>query len=70
MSGLLVNDVHSQLNETSVDEVVPVDSLESIGAALARARAAGKQISIAGGRHAMIAFRRLIDLALERGGSF
>jgi FAD/FMN-containing dehydrogenase len=49
----LVNDVHSRLNETAVDEVVPVDSLESIGAALARARRAGKPVSIAGGRHAM-----------------
>jgi hypothetical protein len=30
----VVNDVHSQLNATEVDTVVPVDSLESIGAAL------------------------------------
>ena len=53
MSGMLVNDVHSRLNETAVDEVVPVDSLESIGTALARAREAGRPASIAGGRHAM-----------------
>lgn len=53
MSGVLVNDVHSQLNETAVDEIVPVGSLEEIGAALQRARAAGRPISIAGGRHAM-----------------
>jgi FAD/FMN-containing dehydrogenase len=50
---ILVNDVHSRLNATAVDAVVPVDSLESIGRALARARAAGKRVSIAGGRHAM-----------------
>jgi FAD/FMN-containing dehydrogenase len=49
----VVNDVHSRLNETTVDEVVPVDSLESIGAALDRARATGRVVSIAGGRHAM-----------------
>jgi hypothetical protein len=33
MSGALVNDVHSRLNETLVDSVLPVDSLESIGTA-------------------------------------
>ena len=49
----VVNDVHSRLNETTVEEVVPVDSPESIGAALERARAAGRPVSIAGGRHAM-----------------
>jgi FAD/FMN-containing dehydrogenase len=49
----VVNDVHSRLNETTVDEVVPVDSLESIGTALERARSAGRSVSVAGGRHAM-----------------
>jgi FAD/FMN-containing dehydrogenase len=49
----LVNDVHSRLNATTVDDVLPVDSLESIGRALGRARAARKPVSIAGGRHAM-----------------
>ncbi len=49
----VVNDVHSRLNETEVDAVVPVDSLESIGTALDLARSAGRQVSIAGGRHAM-----------------
>ena len=53
MSGTVVNDVHSQLNETSVASIVPVDSLESIGAALADARASRLPVSIAGGRHAM-----------------
>lgn len=53
MSGAVVNDVHSRLNETAVDEVVPVGSLEEIGVALDRARRAGKPVSIAGGRHAM-----------------
>ena len=49
----LVNDVHSRLNETEVDGVVPVDSLESIGAALASAQSARRPVSVAGGRHAM-----------------
>jgi FAD/FMN-containing dehydrogenase len=49
----VVNDVHSRLNEATVDAVVPVDSLESIGTALDRARSAGRAVSIAGGRHAM-----------------
>ena len=50
---ILVNDVHSRLNETEVDAVVPVDSLGSIGAALDSARSARRPVSIAGGRHAM-----------------
>ena len=49
----VVNDVHSRLNETTVDAVVPVDSLESLGTALAQARSMGRPVSIAGGRHAM-----------------
>ena len=53
MTGELVNDVHSRLNETAVDEVVPVGSLEDVCAALGRAHASGKPVSIAGGRHAM-----------------
>ncbi len=53
MIGELVNDVHSRLNETAVDEIVPVGLLEEIGVALGHARRAGKPVSIAGGRHAM-----------------
>jgi FAD/FMN-containing dehydrogenase len=48
-----LNDIHSQLNETVVDEVVEVDSLESVQDAVRRAAAEGKPIAIAGGRHAM-----------------
>jgi hypothetical protein len=50
---VLVNDVHSRLDETVVDEIVPVGSLEDVRAALDRAHASGKPVSIAGGRHAM-----------------
>ena len=53
MPGIDVNDIHSQLNPTSVDRIVPVDSLEAIQAAIAVAQSEGKPISIAGGRHAM-----------------
>lgn len=53
MPGTQVNDLHSQLNPTTVDRVVPVDSLESIQAAIAAAEGEGKSLSIAGGRHAM-----------------
>jgi FAD/FMN-containing dehydrogenase len=48
-----VNDVHSRLNETVVGDVIEVDSLESIRAALVRARAEGKPVAVCGGRHAM-----------------
>ena len=53
MPGIDVNDIHSQLNPTNVDRIVPVDSLEAIQAAIAAAQDEGKSISIAGGRHAM-----------------
>jgi FAD/FMN-containing dehydrogenase len=48
-----LNDVHSQLNETRVAEVVPVDSLEAIRAGVSRARELGLPVAISGGRHAM-----------------
>jgi FAD/FMN-containing dehydrogenase len=50
---VVLDDVHSRLNQTAVAGVVPVNSLEEIGSALARARAAGLPVAIAGGRHAM-----------------
>ncbi len=50
---LRVNDVHSKLNETEVAEEIRVDSLESIRAALERARELGVPLAICGGRHAM-----------------
>jgi FAD/FMN-containing dehydrogenase len=49
----LVNDIHSQLNGAEVAEVVDVDSVEAVQAALGRARASGLAVAIAGGRHAM-----------------
>ena len=48
-----VNDIHSQLNPTDVDRIVPVDSEAAVRSAIAAARAEGKAVCIAGGRHAM-----------------
>jgi FAD/FMN-containing dehydrogenase len=48
-----VNDVHAQLNEASVSEVVEVDGLEVVQDAVRRARDSGSSVAIAGGRHAM-----------------
>src|SRR5262245_61569256 len=52
-AGVAVNDIHSQLNATCVDRVVEIDSAATLKAALAAARAAGKPVCVAGGRHAM-----------------
>src|SRR5262249_7768605 len=52
-SSVLVNDIHSQLNPTRVDRIVAVDSEATLHAALAAARAEGKPVCLAGGRHAM-----------------
>ncbi len=51
--GVLVNDVHAQLNPTRVARVVQVDSVPALHAALNAARRDGKAVSVAGGRHAM-----------------
>jgi FAD/FMN-containing dehydrogenase len=51
--GVLVNDIHSQLNPTRVREVVTVSSPSDLQRALRRAAASGQAVSIAGGRHAM-----------------
>jgi FAD/FMN-containing dehydrogenase len=48
-----LNDIHSQLNETVMDEIVAVESLASIQEAIRSAAAADKPVAIAGGRHAM-----------------
>ena len=51
--GVTVNDVHSQLNETRVNRVVSPESVDAIQEIVRQARAEGRAISIAGGRHAM-----------------
>jgi FAD/FMN-containing dehydrogenase len=52
-AGTRVNDIHSQLNETAVADVIRVDSLEGIRQAILRSRAEGLPIAVSGGRHAM-----------------
>jgi len=49
----IVNDIHSQLNRTRVEDVLRPRSLEALQDAVRRARSRGQTISVAGGRHAM-----------------
>ncbi|MPZ17694.1 MAG: FAD-binding protein [Luteitalea sp.] len=51
--GIVVNDIHSQLNQSRVNRVVQVASVEDVARTIAAAREEGRAISIAGGRHAM-----------------
>jgi len=53
LTGAIVNDIHSQLNATTVAEVLPANSLEAIQAAIEQARNKAKPLAIAGGRHSM-----------------
>jgi FAD/FMN-containing dehydrogenase len=48
-----VNDIHSELNETTVAEVAAVTSVDEVRTAIRRASDAGVPVAIAGGRHAM-----------------
>ncbi len=50
---VVVNDIHSQLNPTTVRRIVEPDSVGALQAALRDARSEGAPVSIAGGRHAM-----------------
>jgi FAD/FMN-containing dehydrogenase len=52
-AGVLVNDLHSQLNPTRVDRVVEPYSIYAARAAIAAARRENRAVCIAGGRHAM-----------------
>ena len=52
-SGVVVNDLHSQLNPTRVNRVVAPDSLDDARGAIAAAKREGRALCIAGGRHAM-----------------
>jgi len=51
--GCVVNDMHSQLNTTTVDSVIEVESVQALQHIVRSAAAGGLRISIAGGRHAM-----------------
>ncbi len=77
----VVNDTHSQLNQTTVARVMEVESVPQLQQIVRSAAATGQQISIAGGRHAMggqqfgqgtllLDMRRLsrvLELDVERG---
>jgi len=77
----VVNDTHSQLNQTTVARVLEVESVPQLQQIVRSAAATGQQISIAGGRHAMggqqfgqgtllLDMRRLsrvLELDVERG---
>lgn len=51
--GVVVNDIHSQLNATRVARVVKPDSLDALVEVLQTAKREGRALSIAGARHAM-----------------
>ncbi|MCI0527385.1 MAG: FAD-binding oxidoreductase, partial [Nitrospira sp.] len=50
---IVVNDLHSQLNPTHVDQLISLESFSHLQKVLQLARTERKEISIAGGRHAM-----------------
>src|SRR4029450_7090386 len=52
-SACVVNDVHSQLNETAVNRVIEGGPVPQLQQGIRSSAATGQQISIAGGRHAM-----------------
>jgi FAD/FMN-containing dehydrogenase len=80
-AGHTVNDVHSQLNATTVRAVETVETVAALQDAVRRAAAAGTPVAIAGGRHAMggqqfktagllldmRSLTRVVDLDAERG---
>lgn len=80
-NGVSLNDVQSQLNATRVNRVVRPESIDDIGAAIVSARANGRIVSVAGGRHSMggqqfgkdslhfdmTGFQRVLDLDVQRG---
>ena len=51
--GIVVNDIHSQLNRTEVDRIVPATSEQELQSVVVTAARESKPVSIAGGRHAM-----------------
>jgi len=52
-SGVVVNDIHSQLTATRVNRVVVPQTLDAVRGALQAARKERRAVCIAGGRHAM-----------------
>lgn len=52
-TSLVVNDVHSQLNQTRVHAIVKPATVQDVQAAVVAARTEGRSVCVAGGRHAM-----------------
>jgi FAD/FMN-containing dehydrogenase len=52
-AGVVLNDIHSQLNSTRVEKVLRPGTLDELRAAVLEAKASRCAISISGGRHAM-----------------
>jgi FAD/FMN-containing dehydrogenase len=52
-SGVLVNDIHAQINPTRVRAIVQPRSQSELIAAVRRARRSGGKLSLCGGRHSM-----------------
>lgn len=52
-SGVIVNDLHSQLNATRVNRVVEPDTLDAVRGTITAAKRERRAVCIAGGRHAM-----------------
>ena len=52
-SGLVVNDLHSQLNATHVAAIIKPRTIGELQAAVVQAHEAGWSVCVAGGRHAM-----------------
>lgn len=53
MSGIAVNDIHSQLNQAVVQQILTPASMDECRDIIRSARQAGKALSVAGGRHSM-----------------
>ena len=53
LANITVNDIHSQLNATEVNQIVQPHSLRELQGVVRKARVEGVRISIAGARHAM-----------------
>src|SRR5256884_9101426 len=51
--GVVVNDIHSQLNATRVHRVVKPPSVDAVVQLVQSARQEGRPLRIAGGRHAL-----------------
>lgn len=63
-AGVMVNDVHSQLNPTRVNRILGPSSVADVQATLAQARNEGRAVCIAGARHAMGAQQFATDALL------